>query len=939
MRTLLNPKWLFLLNTLPIVILFFLFYSDFQIINTLLDEENILLWKKFGWSLFFLGLANFFYAIYLIINKKTISIWYAILALISYITFIYVYGFYSNQIIPFSIPDWMITGNLFLYVGTFLMPTLAFSLFILVTQITISKEDPKAWKSLMIAIFIPVTWYLFSQIILPLWQPVGENFSIHATLIFVIIGTLVFLFFLIQSALILFTKKADSWQKYELVWKIPIAVILPILGLLVNIGLFSSSFNHTDSGIFGDFNSPWYYILAILNGIFICLPNIENKLYRTFLFIGRSITLAFTFYFFLVFLPFLPLSVVAIIAVGVGFLMLSPLLLFILHLNELVKDFKYLKKKYSNRIIWSLSIGGFLIIPLFLLSSYYSDRNTLNETLEYVYSPDYSKKYKIDEKSLEKTLNVLKKHKDGNRGGIFGSQQPYLSSIFNWIVLDNLTLSYAKIDNLESIFFGKEPREYWSENTRNEQVKITDISSNSTYDKSQSAWKSWIDIEITNANTDAWMAEYATTIDLPEGTWISDYYLYVGDRKEMGILAEKRTAMWVFSSIRNENRDPGILYYLTGNKVGFRVFPFAKNEVRKTGIELLHKEPIQINIDDNVLNLGKLGVESIPNLKIKNDHAVYISALEKEKLKKINRIPYFHFIVNASKKENISAYKSQIEKISKKHSDLAENAKISFVNRYVTTTSINSNWKVKLENIEVEGGFYLDRALKTTLFNAYKSHEKTYPVIVVLSDDFENTVLDEDFSDWKFTFPESDVFYHLTKKLEFEPHSLVSNPRETVKDSTNISFDNPVLEYILKDNSIRYIPDNKKSSILLKTDQFESNAKEMQENNWNSALTMQAMWRSQILHPETTNTEWLNLVKHSFVSKVMSPVTSFLVVENEAQKAILKKKQEEVLASNKSLDVGDDTRRMSEPSWFVLAFLLGIIIYYRKRRQVRMSEK
>jgi hypothetical protein len=137
MRTLFNPKWLFLLNTLPIAILFFLFYGEFQIIKSLLDEESIGLWKTFGWTLGILGITNFGYALYLTIKKKNISLLYAILALISYITFIYLYGFNSNEIIPFSIPQWMLSGNMVLYVGTFLMPTLAYSLFILVYQFTI----------------------------------------------------------------------------------------------------------------------------------------------------------------------------------------------------------------------------------------------------------------------------------------------------------------------------------------------------------------------------------------------------------------------------------------------------------------------------------------------------------------------------------------------------------------------------------------------------------------------------------------------------------------------------------------------------------------------------------------------------------------------------------------------------------------------------------
>ena len=182
---------------------------------------------------------------------------------------------------------------------------------------------------------------------------------------------------------------------------------------------------------------------------------------------------------------------------------------------------------------------------------------------------------------------MVQAHKGRSTDFIFGQQQPYLSSYFRWLVLDNLTLSNTKINTIERIFFNEEKLFFRPENIRNKEVSITDISASSSFDTSQNVWKSWIDLEITNASQIA-LKEYATTITLPEGAWISDYYLYVGDKKEMGILAEKKSAMWVFSNIRNENRDPGILYYLTGNKVAFRVFPFAQKEVRKTGIELLH---------------------------------------------------------------------------------------------------------------------------------------------------------------------------------------------------------------------------------------------------------------------------------------------------------------------------------------------------------------
>jgi hypothetical protein len=65
----------------------------------------------------------------------------------------------------------------------------------------------------------------------------------------------------------------------------------------------------------------------------------------------------------------------------------------------------------------------------------------------------------------------------------------------------------------------------------------------------------------------------------------------------------------------------------------------------------------------------------------------------------------------------------------------------------------------------------------------------------------------------------------------------------------------------------------------------------------------------------------------------MTPLTSYLVVENEAQKTALKKKQEQTLSSNKSLDTSEDAQRMSEPGLWLLAVLFGLILLYKQRRK------
>ena len=952
MKNLLNPKWLFIINMLPIVVLFMLCYSQFEIIKTLLDENNIRLWKLFSFGLGASGLMNFAYAVFLNYKKQLVSVWYGAIALLVYIPFIYLYAYHLDEIVPTNIPQWMMSDSIFLYVGTFLMPTLVYSLFVLVSHFTSEDKEHKAWVNFLIAIAVPIIGYLFSQIILPLWHSLGSEFSVHAFLILIIVATLVFLFFLVRGIFILAAKKSAVWQKYQFVWKIPVAIVFPILGLLVNSGLAFDRFSASGGGIFGDFSNYWFYILALVNGILVCLPNIDSKLYRLLLFIGRSITFAYTLYFFLVFLPFLPLSVVAIIAIGTGFLMLTPLLLFVIHVNELSKDFAYLKTLFSKKLILAISVLGFLVIPACITATYLKDKRVLNETLAYLYSPDYSKKYSLDKHSLQKTLYVIKNHKnhDNSLFGFFGSGQPFLSSYFNWLVLDNLTLSDAKISSIEKVFFGETPMKLWSENIQSENVKISTVSTNSVYDKSQKAWRSWVDLEITNKSENTWFSEYATTIDLPEGCWISDYYLYIGDKKEQGILAEKKTAMWVFSNIRNENRDPGILYYLTGNKVAFRVFPFAKDEVRKTGIEFLHKEPVKLTIDNNSIELGNTQETICENIETEN--FVYVSSQQKQTLPTVYRKPYFHFLVDVSegKKEYAADFTKRIEQFLADNTEFSENAQISFVNSYVTSFPLDKDWKQRYQSQPFEGGFFLDRAIKMALLNPHK--DKSYPVIVVVADSIQQAILEKDFSDFKFAFPESSFFFNLDSAGRLCAHSLIDKPaqeispviivptyEEFMKKSMSAilhhTFDQPVLEYKLSGSTSVYLCDNNEPSILLKKAVFEIQESEIKEKDWESALSMQAKWMSQTLHPETSDKEWLNLVKYSFVSKVMTPVTSYLVVENEAQKAILKKKQEQVLSGNKSLDLDEDTQRMSEPSLWILVILLGLVWWYREKRRTQ----
>ena len=95
---------------------------------------------------------------------------------------------------------------------------------------------------------------------------------------------------------------------------------------------------------------------------------------------------------------------------------------------------------------------------------------------------------------------------------------------------------------------------------------------------------------------------------------------------------------------------------------------------------------------------------------------------------------------------------------------------------------------------------------------------------------------------------------------------------------------------------------------------------------------MQGKWLSSVLHPKQAENEWNNAVKMSFNSRIMTPLTSYIVVETEAQKATLLKKQKDVLAGKKSLDLNEQTQRMSEPEFILVLILFGGFLFWRRKR-------
>jgi len=897
-----------------------IYYGNFTVIESLLSPESISLWTTFGIALTIMWLAGLGYAAFCMTFRRRISVFYCLAVLSIFIPFLYMYATHIHDLIPFRIPLWMMPEDITMYAGTFLMPAMAHALFSLVIVFTRNAHKRKPLRSLLVTILFPVAWYLFYMLVLPLWHSAFDfGYEQHVLITLFIASTVVFLYALVRTFYIISARR-DRWGLHW-IWRSLVAVILPITGLSVSLVY----------PVFGDFSHLAFFILAIVTGLTVLLPDSDDKLYRVILFIARSITLSFTLYFFAVFLPYLPLSIVAVIAFGIGFLMLTPLALMIMHCRAIYADIGFLRKFYTSRFIYGLLIAGCATLPLAITWVCLHDKGTLNHALDYVYSPDYHQHRTIDAGSLQRVLNTVEDFKTDIRGSF--TNIPFLSSYYNWLVLDHLTLSEAKINSLNRVF-NDAPLDIIStvsnnQRLNNEAVHVSAVHTASQYDVKQQVWRSTVELDINNPTN--WQSEFATTFTLPTGSWIDSYALWIGNEKTPGILAEKKTATWIYQQITSYRRDPGIVYYLTGNRVALRVFPFEADETRKTSFTLIHKEPVRFTLDNQDITLGEDIPSARPNIEYAGQ-AVYIPAQIKQSMRSIKRSPRLCFIIDCSEHaaESQSKLIANVESYLTNHKADPETATFILTGTYTERIEGWQATKKALHGHSFEGGFFLELALRQFVISAFEQRAAEYPHIIVVTPDFERAILNEDLADLQWAFPDSDFFFELSSQGSLLPHRLTDQPLHVYTGSM------PSLPYAVAawpgtGHAKAYIRLDTAASIIPGNMEANTAPATLQAHNWSSALALEGAWMNHLIHPERSNKEWLELIRGSFQAQVMTPVTAFLALENEAQRKVLLKKQEDVLNANPNLDVGEETR-MSEPGlWLITLLLLAILLIQYRR--------
>ena len=695
-----------------------------------------------------------------------------------------------------------------------------------------------------------------------------------------------------------------------------LAIVMPVTGLILNQYMFNNnsqystkhyySWSNNSGGIFGEFSHPIFYLLTIFNGILLLVPIAKCKKLMLPLFYVRSLLYCFIVYMCLILIPALPIGVMGLFFI-VGIYAFVPLFLTWRQGKILLADYRLLKENYKRNLIIPVFIIGFLTIPAVLSAFFTYDKINFEKAVAYADQNNISTIETVDIKALERTLNSqnpysgLKRFYSDSRFKSYYtySNIPIVSGIYKLFVFGNKSLAWETQRNLRALFLDQDYyyNDYnyqadlsWLDSRNDNSIQLSELTHKTVYDDTIQAYRTWVDLKLTNSGKDK--NEYVTAFCLPDGAYISDYYLYVGDEKKFGILTERRAALAVYQRIVSKALDPGVLHYLDEGTLELRVFPFAPYEERMAGFEIIHINDLEFNLDHNAVSIDV--DTSFTKLELPN--VVLLSSAEIAELPPLNKTFDYNFILDCSKNSDAEKLLKRVESYCEKHD-------ISDGQVYLTSYRFD---KHPLKNIgklkfTSEGGFNLNLAVKDVFLNADKNK---IPIIIFVTYKQENKILLPKRS-VNYTSPESDYYYELNPSLRLIPYSFYTNYKLK-------SVNEPIIRDASSFEGVTVINDGTDKLVIL-----SEPVSPLTNNQYYNAILLAAENKINIKNGVQNS---LSYIQKSFRSHVLTPSTAFIVVETKEQEEELLKLQEEILNS------------MSEPAVIILIIPILFICLYMKQR-------
>lgn len=769
-------------------------------------------------------------------------------------------------------------------------------------DLILKKFPPRAtYKSnlanLAYSIITPLTTYFIVVVIIPFLKKIFTNdlsyFSVDFIQMIVIsIGVTVFLFFGIRYIIGYFKRKEIKANNPFVI--LIFGLILPFVGLAFNANLEA----------FGDFDFPIIYGVVFLNtiGLYASTSNIVKI--KLLGFIICCFGAPYVLYFFIVFIPYLPIALITLIVLGIGLLLLTPIILFIIQAKSLIISFNELKLNYSPKLLITFGLIATLAIPSIIIYTCENHKRTLQDIVNKTYHYDSDNLIYTDF-NISKVDFILTQMNIRNRHNSFLSKaqrMPLISIYYDWHVFNNLKLSNSRVKDIQKLFLGEEkPERPWQR--RVAPIKLKDrINYHYTTKHIENGdyYQTQINLEITNLENEN-LREFNTEFNLPEDVFITQYYLDIEDRREYGILAEKNAANWIYNQITNQQKDPGILQYLSDKKLSLKIFPFKENETRISGFTIYHKESVHFKINDTDINIP---IQSKNNTIIEfTKNSYYIPPNAKQLLPKSTIKTQYYFLIDNT--ELGEEYRNHF----KQDQNTLKNSKIPYDVLYVDAdVSWNDKPKTKAS------GFNYIKALNQ--IQQLHKNNKQIPMIIVYANTKNRYYADKNELHFKESFP-------LNNLIESENWN-----KKPIEDFDLLTFS--------RNGHTTHLRNDKEPEII-SFDSIENTTFNPKTNSFAQGLHLRLFEKLSATNPKNKRKYWLKSLQQSFKQNILSHNTTYIALETEDQKQRLLKKQEDII-NNKFNNNPSEEIRMSEP-YFWLLLLVLIFIFFKPKALLLILKK
>jgi hypothetical protein len=672
--------------------------------------------------------------------------------------------------------------------------------------------------------------------------------------------------------------------------------------------------------LFGDFSAPAFFIIPVVNGVLLLLPSFTDKRLALLRFFLVSAALVYFLYFFVVFVPYMPIGLLGLLYV-VGVLLFAPAGALAMQVIELIREWRQLRPLWGGGRVLAAFVVALLLIPACMLSSYIGDRQNFENARTYLTTSEAASGERVDLVRLQRTLDnapgTFEIQRDIDLFSDFSSANntPFISAAYSALVLDNKVMKDGDIDRLRRLFFDAydETEDRVSDGlTVNgddlTDVRLTDVTTQTTYDAKAGAYRTWVHLTLQGP-ADSWNDEYVALFSLPEGAYVSDYYLDVGSVRKYGILADDRAAMATYEDIVRVSQDPGVLHYAGSGQLELRVFPFSDGETRQTGFEVIHSQGCEIALDGQTIALEAADTPD----EVAFHGGVLISAAMKATLPAVSPRPLtYYFVVDSSAHSSIEYQLSLAEDYATMEG--IDDARVIFASYDLTETTLPDARHVR---VMPQCGFNLALAVRQALS---ENGSDTAPVILFLSGNPAGALLPESSAWLAKAFPESPYYYHLRDDMKLIPYAFDTNEAGKAVDA-------PVVvplrqyhgEYVRDDGQSEIVPDGGADGYAGTGSQYAD------------ALALDAALSR---NPAMDKTASLTMLRAAFRAHVLTPQTSFIVVETAAQEAELMEAQERLLER----DSAAARETLDEPPLALMVALAaglaaaGLLIRRKKKR-------